>query len=73
MYIDIYRRNNMDKDFYTVDEFANKFVLTPQTVRKWIKKGIIFAAKIGTGPKAHYRIHRTQIDLVYSLNSKEEK
>mgnify|MGYP001579592657 CR=1 FL=1 len=55
----------MEKQFYTVQEFAIKLNISDQTLRSWIKKGEIFAMKVGGDKKPHYRIHASEIDRLY--------
>jgi len=38
-----------EKEFYTVDEVADKLQVTPPTVRKWISQGDLLACRIGGG------------------------
>ena len=65
----------MNKEFYSVEEFAILLDLTPQTIRKSIREGRIFAIRAGIGKKSAYRIHHSQIDRLYILTNpvKEEE
>jgi excisionase family DNA binding protein len=37
----------MASDFLTVDDVAKRLKLNPQTVRRWIRRGLLPAAKLG--------------------------
>lgn len=52
----------MNKDFYTIQEFADLLQVHHMTVRNMIKKGKLNYLKFNQNPKGHYRIPRTEID-----------
>jgi len=47
---------NMDKDYYSVNEFANKLGVHPNTIRRAIKTNRISALKIGKAKNSILRI-----------------
>ena len=46
------------KNFYTTGEFGSLFQHEPETVRRWIRRGIIEAERVGR----IYLIHASQIE-----------
>lgn len=58
------------KDFYTIDEFAQKLDVHPNTVRRSIKNGKLCAFKFGTNKKASYRIPHSEIDRIMMFDLK---
>ena len=54
-------KENMDKEFYTVKQFAAKINVSENSLRRSIKRGRIIAFKIGEGLKSHYRIPHSEI------------
>lgn len=58
----------MEKEFYTVEEFANKFSIHPQTIRIAIQKGHIQAVRIGVGKRTPYRISYHEVDRLSKLS-----
>ena len=48
--------------FFTVQEFAKKLHVHPNTVRRAIKNGKILAFTLGAGKKPPYRIPYTEIE-----------
>ena len=50
----------MEKEFYSVKQFAELLGMNPQTIRKSIRNGRIQAFKVGVGEKASYRISKTE-------------
>jgi len=49
-----------DKDFLSVNEFAEYIGVHRNTVQKMIKKGILFAFKVGKGKTSAYRIAKSE-------------
>lgn len=53
----------MTVNFISVNEFAQRIKMHPQTVRKAIKQGTIFATRIFNGKKqGHYRIAESELE-----------
>jgi excisionase family DNA binding protein len=50
-----------------VDQLAREFQLTPQTVRNWIKSGLLPAAKVGRA----FRIKREDVNALLSRQQGE--
>lgn len=57
--------------FYTVQEFADKLNIHPNTVRRSIKSGRIMAFKIGSSKKSPYRIPHSEIERVTLFDLEE--
>lgn len=51
----------MEKEFYTIKEFAIKLDVSTHTIRRSIKKGRIIAFRVGLGDRSHYRIPHTEV------------
>ncbi len=51
----------MDKDFYTIKEFAEKLNVSSHTVRRCIKNGRLSAFRMGSTEKSSFRIPHTEI------------
>ena len=51
----------MIKEFYTVQEFAQKFSIHPETIRKSIKNGRIQAIRVGIGKRTPFRIPHDEV------------
>ena len=66
---------DVDKDFYTVVEFANKLGVHSNTVRKGIDRGRIQAVDVGSGNKRLFRIPKSEIERIslFSLERVVEK
>jgi excisionase family DNA binding protein len=58
----------IQKDYYTIDEFANKLRVHPQTIRRGIKSGRIQAAKISG---RCYRISKDEIGRINEFDLKK--
>ncbi len=58
-------------EFLSVDEFAEKVRMCPQTIRKAIRKGKINAFRPGIGIKGPYRIPETEIDRILIITSSQ--
>jgi hypothetical protein len=63
-------RNLMN--FFTVKDFAKKIKMHPASVRRLIQSGMIYATRIGKGPKARFRIAETEIERLYLKGVCEE-
>jgi len=61
----------MEKEYYSVEEFANRFSIHPETIRKAIKAGRIQAVRIGIGKRSPYRISRHEIDRISVMSFDE--
>ena len=64
-----------DPAFYTIDEFAKKLRLHPNTIRRSIKCGRITAFRVGFGKRASYRIAHSEIGRIqlFDLEAMIEK
>ncbi len=51
----------MDKDFYTIKEFADKLSISSHTVRRCIKNGRLNAFRVGSTEKSPFRIPHSEI------------
>jgi len=63
-------------NFLTVEEFAAKVKLHPTTVRKAIRHGKIYAAKVGIGVRTRYRIPESELERIHiqcMCESKKDK
>lgn len=49
-------------EFFTIDEFAKKIKMCPQTVRRAIKSGKIYAIRPSVGIKSPYRIPESELE-----------
>jgi excisionase family DNA binding protein len=58
----------MDKEFYTVLEFADKLRIHAATVRNAIKKGRIQAFRVGLGSRSDFRIPATEINRICEMD-----
>jgi excisionase family DNA binding protein len=58
----------MNDKFYTVDEFAEMVKMSPQTIRRCIRKGRIMACRPAIGKKSPYRIHASEIMRILSVD-----
>lgn len=58
----------MDKEFFTIMEFADKLRIHPNTVRKAIKDGRIQAFRTGLGARSEYRIPITEVTRISELD-----
>lgn len=56
------------KNFYTVDEFAEKIRVHPATVRRNIKQGRIQAFRTSEGIRSSYRIPNTEVERLCELD-----
>ncbi len=60
-------------NFLTVEEFAKLMKMHPNTIRKAIKKGNIFASRPGMGKKSPYRIAESEIERLHLQSMYERK
>lgn len=67
--------NKDEPDFYTIEEFAKKLRLHPNTIRRSIKCGRITAFRAGFGKRASYRIAHSEIGRIqlFDLEAMIEK
>jgi excisionase family DNA binding protein len=63
----------MATNFLTVEQFGEKIKLHPGSVRRLIKEGRIFAARVGPGKKSPYRIAETELERLYLQSMCEKK
>lgn len=56
----------MEVEFYTVEQFAKKVSLHPNTIRIAIRHGRINAFRPGIGKKSPYRIPALEVDRLLS-------
>jgi excisionase family DNA binding protein len=52
----------IQKEFHSINEVAKRLSCSPRTIRNLILSGVLKAIKIGTGPRAPYRIHESHIE-----------
>lgn len=52
------------KEFYTINEFAKKLRVCPNTIRKGIKRGRIQYTRTSDGPRAAYRIPAIELHRI---------
>lgn len=60
-----------NRDFYTIDEFAEYLHVHYNTVRNGIKNGHIQAFRIGRGKKSSFRIPHSEISRMALFNLEE--
>lgn len=60
-------------NFLTVEEFANRIKMHPQSVRKSIKEGKIFASRPGMGKNSPYRIAESELERLHLQSMCEKK
>jgi len=68
----------MEKEFYSVEEFAKVFEVSYWMIIEAIRQGRVRAFKITTGKRSPYRIHkseilRVQFDGIHEINEKMNK
>ena len=52
-------------NFLTVEQFAQRLKIHPQTVRRGIKSGRFYASRTGAGKKSEYRIAESELERIY--------
>lgn len=57
-----------EKNFFTVNEFAEKIRVHPNTVRRAIASGRIQAFRTGEGIKSSYRIPNTEVERLCEMD-----
>lgn len=57
---------------YTVEEFAKIFKYDPQTIRRLIREGRIFAFRLGKGKRAPYRIMQEEVGRLREVGFEEQ-
>lgn len=62
----IINMNNLEDEFYTIDETARILKLSNQTIRKMLKENKIAYIKIGR----NYRISKNELNLTLKENCK---
>ncbi len=63
----------MDMNFLTVEEFAKKIKMHPNSIRRSIREGHIFATRPTTGKKAPYRISESELERLHIQSMCEKK
>ena len=56
------KNNDLDKDFYKVQEFADLLRVHRNTILKSIKEAHILAFRVGNGKKSSFRIPHSEIE-----------
>jgi len=62
---------NLDKDFYNIVKFALKLGLHPNTIRQYIRSGLISALKLGTEKRTVYRIPHSEFERLARCNMRD--
>lgn len=60
-----------DKQFYTIQEFADFLGMHYNTIYRWIKRGHIQAFRVGRGKNCEYRIAKSEIERMGLFNLDE--
>ena len=60
-----------EKSFYTINEFACELGLHPNTVRMYIRSGLISALKLGTEKRVVYRIPNSEFERLAKCNMRD--
>lgn len=58
----------VNKEFYTIAEFAKKLHVHINTIRRAVDNGRIQAVNIGSGKKRLYRIPKSEIERIALFN-----
>ncbi len=61
----------MQKEFYSVSEFASLLDVNRQTIQIAIKFGRIQAFRVGIGKRSPFRIHFTEIERIMKMGFEE--
>lgn len=64
IYATIPNMNEHKKDYYSINEFAEKIGKHPSSIRRAIKFNRISAIRIGKGKRASYRIPSIEIERI---------
>ncbi len=59
--------------YLTVEEFANRIKMHPQSVRKSIKEGKIFASRPSIGKRGPFRIAESELERLHVQGMCEKK
>jgi hypothetical protein len=59
--------------FLTLYEFAARMKMHPSTIRRAIKKGLIFASRPGPGKRSPYRICESELERLHLQSMCEKK
>ncbi len=55
--------NKEQKDFYTVEELAERWRVTGRAIRNWIAEGVFpNAYKLGPGSRSHFRVPAKDVE-----------
>ena len=57
---------------YTVDDLSKIFQYDPQTIRRLIREGRIYAFRLGKGRKAPYRIMSEEVERLRAVGFDEQ-
>ena len=60
-------------NFLTVEEFAKRIKMHPESVRRCIKEGKIFASRPGMGKRSPYRISESELERLHLQSMCERK
>lgn len=63
--------NEVQKDFYSIKQFAKKLDVHENTIRRAIKNGRISAFRVGAGKKATFRIAHSEIGRIALFDLKD--
>src|SRR4051812_14087489 len=63
----------MNEDLLTADQAAARLGLSPKTVRRQLRDGLLPGIKLGTGPKAQWRLPAAYIDHRSRVDAHEER
>lgn len=63
------------RQLVTLEECADKFVVNPQQIRRWVQEGWLLKVSIGTaegkGDRDHYRIQRFSAEAFFIFRTEE--
>lgn len=60
-------------NYLTVEEFASRIKMHPQSIRKSIKEGKIFASRPSMGKRGPYRIAESELERLHVQSMCEKK
>ena len=60
-------------NYLTVEEFASRIKMHPQSVRKSIKEGKIFASRPSMGKRGPFRIAESELERLHVQSMCEKK
>ena len=61
-------KENMEKDFYSIKEFASKLGVSSHTIRRSIKSGRIIGFRIGSSERSPFRIPHSEIERIIMID-----